>query len=143
MTFEEILDQAIAMLQRRGRVSYRALKRQFDLDEAYVEDLKLELIDVHRVAMDQDSTMLVWTGAAASAATPEPVQAPAPSTYTPSYLAEKILTCKSALEGERKQVTVLFADLKGSTELIRDLDPETAQHLLDPALQHMMAAVHR
>jgi len=93
--------------------------------------------------MDQDSTMLVWTGAAASASTPEPVQAPAPSTYTPSYLAEKILTCKSALEGERKQVTVLFADLKGSTELIRDLDPETAQHLLDPALQHMMAAVHR
>src|SRR5262245_14469264 len=143
MTFEEILDQAIAMLQRRGRVSYRALKRQFDLDEAYVEDLKLELIEVHRVAMDQDNTMLVWTGAAASAATPEPVQAPVPLTYTPSYLAEKILTSKRALEGERKQVTVLFADLKGSTELIRDLDPETAQHLLDPALQHMMAAVHR
>ena len=63
--------------------------------------------------------------------------------YTPPYLAEKILTSRSALEGERKQVTVLFADLKGSTELIRDLDPETAQHLLDPALQHMMAAVHR
>src|SRR5262249_14400514 len=63
--------------------------------------------------------------------------------YTPSYLAEKILTSRSALEGERKQVTVLFADLKGSTELIRDLDPEVAQHLLDPALQHMMAAVHR
>jgi class 3 adenylate cyclase/tetratricopeptide (TPR) repeat protein len=71
------------------------------------------------------------------------VQAPAPSTYTPSYLAEKILTCKSALEGERKQVTVLFADLKGSTELIRDLDPEAAQQLLDPALRHMMDAVHR
>src|SRR5262245_22502809 len=143
MTFEEILDQAIAMLQRRGRVSYRALKRQFDLDEAYVEDLKLELIEVHRVAMDQDNTMLVWTGAAASAATPEPVQAPVPLTYTPLYPTEKILFSKSALEGERKQVTVLFADLKGSTELIRDLDPETAQHLLDPALQHMMAAVHR
>jgi class 3 adenylate cyclase/tetratricopeptide (TPR) repeat protein len=58
-------------------------------------------------------------------------------------LAEKILTSRRALEGERKQVTVLFADLKGSTELIRDLDPEAAQHLLDPALQHMMDAVHR
>jgi class 3 adenylate cyclase len=58
-------------------------------------------------------------------------------------LAEKILTSRSALEGERKQVTVLFADLKGSTELIRDLDPEAAQHLLDPALQRMMDAVHR
>jgi class 3 adenylate cyclase/tetratricopeptide (TPR) repeat protein len=66
-----------------------------------------------------------------------------PLTYTPGHLAEKILTSKAALEGERKQVTVLFADLKGSTELIRDLDPETAQQLLDPALQHMMAAVHR
>src|SRR5262244_4506805 len=64
MTLEEILMQAMAMLQRQGRVSYRALKRQFDLDEAYVEDVKLELIEVHRVAMDQDNTMLVWTGGA-------------------------------------------------------------------------------
>ena len=61
----------------------------------------------------------------------------------PPYLAEKILTSRSALEGERKQVTVLFADLKGSTELIRDLDPEEAQQLLDPALHRMMDAVHR
>src|SRR5918996_4080778 len=67
----------------------------------------------------------------------------APHTYTPSYLADKILTLKSALEGERKQVTVLFADLKDSTELIRGLDPEAAQRLLDPALQRMMDAVHR
>jgi hypothetical protein len=67
----------------------------------------------------------------------------APYTYTPSYLADKILTLKSALEGERKQVTVLFADLKDSTELIRGLDPEAAQRFLDPALRHMMDAVHR
>src|SRR6516162_4796617 len=66
-----------------------------------------------------------------------------PEAYTPKYLAEKILTSRCALEGERKQVTVLFADLKGSPELIRDLDPEAAQALLDPALQHMMDAVHR
>ena len=67
MTFEEILNQATALLQRQGRVSYRALKRQFDLDEAYVEDLKLELIEVHQVAADQDNTMLVWIGSAAAA----------------------------------------------------------------------------
>src|SRR5215471_1296060 len=126
MTFEEILDQAIAMLQRRGRVSYRALKRQFDLDDAYVEDVKLELIEVHRVAVDQDNTMLVWTGGAAAspaAAAADRGRPPdtTPLAYTPAYLAEKILTSRSALEGERKQVTVLFADLKGSTELIRDL----------------------
>ena len=66
MTFEEVLNQAIALLQRQGRVSYRALKRQFDLDEAYVEDVKLELIEVHQVAVDQDNTMLVWTGGTAA-----------------------------------------------------------------------------
>ena len=61
----------------------------------------------------------------------------------PAYLAEKIRTTRDALAGERKQVTVLFADIKDSTELIRGLDPEVAQRLLDPALQHMMDAVHR
>jgi class 3 adenylate cyclase len=66
-----------------------------------------------------------------------------PSRYTPAYLAEKILTSKTALEGERKQVTVLFADLKGSMELLADRDPEDARAMLDPVLEHMMAAVHR
>jgi hypothetical protein len=66
-----------------------------------------------------------------------------PGAYTPKYLAEKILTSKSALEGERKQVTVLFADMKGSTELLADRDPEDARKLLDPILEHMMEAVHR
>src|SRR5713101_4523706 len=66
-----------------------------------------------------------------------------PETYTPRHLAERILTSKSALEGERKQVTVLFADLKGSMELLADRDPEEARKLLDPVLEHMMEAVHR
>jgi class 3 adenylate cyclase len=66
-----------------------------------------------------------------------------PETYTPKYLADKILTSKSALEGERKQVTVLFADLKGSMELLADRDPEEARKILDPVLEHMMDAVHR
>ncbi len=66
-----------------------------------------------------------------------------PQTYTPKHLAEKILTSKSALEGERKQVTVLFADLKGSMELLADRDPEEARKILDPVLEHMMEAVHQ
>src|SRR5262245_31312573 len=66
-----------------------------------------------------------------------------PQSYTPKHLAEKILTSKSALEGERKQVTVLFADLKGSMELLADRDPEEARKLLDPVLERMMEAVHR
>ena len=66
-----------------------------------------------------------------------------PETYTPKHLAERILTSKAALEGERKQVTVLFADLKGSMELLADRDPEEARTILDPVLEHMMEAVHR
>jgi Double zinc ribbon len=67
----------------------------------------------------------------------------APLSYTPTYLAERILTSKTALVGERKQVTVLFADLKGSMELLADRDPEEARAILDPVLECMMAAVHR
>src|SRR5215831_17258699 len=66
-----------------------------------------------------------------------------PESYTPKHLAEKILTSKAALEGERKQVTVLFADLKGSMELLADRDPEEARKLLDPVLERMIEAVHR
>src|SRR5262245_30358695 len=66
-----------------------------------------------------------------------------PETYTPKHLAEKILTSKAALEGERKHVTVLFADLKGSMELLADRDPEEARKILDPVLERMMEAVHR
>src|SRR5262245_20410324 len=143
MDFYAVLDQVLALLRQGGRVSYRALKRQFDLDDAYLDDLKVEIIEVQQCARDQEDTMLVWTGEAASSATPESVQAPAPLAYTPPYLAEKILTSRSALEGERKQVTVVFADLKGSMELLADRDPEEARQLLDPVLEHMMAAVHR
>ena len=66
-----------------------------------------------------------------------------PGAYTPKHLVEKILTLKSTLEGERKQVTVLFADMKGSMELLADRDPEEARKILDPVLEHMMEAVHR
>src|SRR4029453_15914814 len=62
MTFEELLDQAIALLQRRRRLTYRALKRQFDLDDDYLADLKAELIQGQRLAVDEDGEVLVWTG---------------------------------------------------------------------------------
>src|SRR5262245_46669268 len=63
--------------------------------------------------------------------------------YTPGHLAERILTSRASLEGERKQVTILFADMKGTVELLADRDPEEVRKLLDPVLEHMMAAVHR
>ena len=81
--------------------------------------------------------------AAAPPRGPEAARFASPEAYTPKHLAEKILTSKSALEGERKHVTVLFADVKGSMELLADRDPEEARKLLDPVLERMMEAVHR
>src|SRR5690349_8675919 len=84
------------------------------------------------------------TALTATASPARPVEAPpVPSSYIPRHLAETVLAGRDALEGERKQVTVLFADLLGSTELIRDLDPEDARALLEPAVRAMLAAVHR
>jgi class 3 adenylate cyclase len=147
MTFEEILDHAIAMLQRRGRLTYGTLKRQFQLDDAALEDLTNELIEGQRLAVDERGNVLVWVGAEVSAphlTTPSvSSQDRPPLAYTPQYLAEKVLHSRSAMEGERKHVTVLFADLKGSLELLVDRDPEEARQLLDAILERMMAAVHR
>jgi predicted ATPase len=123
------------MLQRRGRLTYGTLKRQFQLDDAGLEDLKNELIEGQRLALDERGNVLVWTGA--EVAPPHPTalstssQDQAPLVYTPPYLADNILASRGVLEGERKQVTVLFADLKGSMELLADRDPEDARALLD------------
>jgi class 3 adenylate cyclase len=143
MTFDELLAQVLELLQREKRLSYRALKVRFALDDDHLEALKEEIIEAKQLAVDEHGRVLVWTGSAASPPTPAPASERTPRTYTPPYLAEKILTSRGALEGERKQVTVLFADLKGSMELLADRDPEEARRLLDPVLECMMAAVHR
>jgi len=148
--------QEVLTFLLHGRVSYRALKRQYALDDALLEDLKYELIAVQQRTVDQNDTVLVWIGETGAAAVPLPSpataaatppstsrQAPEPLAYTSPHLTDKILAARPSLEGERKQVTILFADLKDSTEFIRGLDPEAAQHLLDPALHRMMDAVHR
>src|SRR4029453_18527008 len=80
-------------------------------------------------------------GTAVSSPTASQPRFASPESYTPKHLAEKILTSKAALEGERKQVTVLFDDLKGSMELLADRDPEEARKILDPVLERMMEAV--
>ena len=156
MDYDELVAKVIELLQREQRVPYRALKRRFDLDDEYIEDLKDELIYAKKLAADEENRVLVWVGEPGSGSapslapsSPQPAppqtsaQAREPLSYTPAYLAEKILTSRSALEGERKQVTVLFADIKDSTELIKDLDPEDARKLLDPAIHIMIDAVHR
>src|SRR5207248_3352469 len=97
--FYAILDRVLDLLKRRGRVTYRALKRQFDLTDAFLEDLKAEIIEAQQVAFDEDGKVLVWTGDTASSPLPTapPVRAPAqaPLSYTPQYLAERILTSRS------------------------------------------------
>ena len=82
-------------------------------------------------------------GQPVAAAAAEGPRNASPQQYTPRHLAERILSSRSALEGERKQVTVLFADLKGSMELLAERDPEEARKLLDPVLERMIEAVHR
>jgi len=144
MDFYTLLDQVVDLLRQRQRVTYRALKVQFHLDDEALEALKDELIEAQHLAVDEAGKVLVWTGDAVSRPAAMSVPAPdrAPLAYTPAHLSEKILTSRTALEGERKQVTVLFADIKSSTELIAGLDQEEARTLLDPALRLMMHAVH-
>src|SRR3989454_4247435 len=161
MDFYEVLDQVVALPRTRGRVTSRALKLQFHLDDEHLETLKEELIEAQRVAADEDGKVLVWVGTHAEgeranrAKGEESLGARVqsrevkPVAYTPRHLAERIRAEQAALEargsseGERKTIPALFADLKGSTALIEGLDPEEARALIDPALQLMMDAVHR
>ena len=156
MKFSEIIKQAIRLLRDSGRLTYRSLKREFDLDDEALEDLKFELTEGQEVAVDKDGKVLVWVGdgePVPAPTKPKPLppspQAQAPSTYTPQHLAERIRAEQAAMEsrgasdGERKIITALFADLKGSTALIEGMDPEDARAIIDPVLQLMMDAVHR
>ena len=117
MTFEEILDQAIAMLQRRGRVSYRALTLQFHLDEESLEALKEELIEVHHLAVDHEGRMLVWAGEARTISV-----APPRNLFNRPYGKKTNLPRwrplpRRAADAERRQLTVMFCDLVDSTVL--------------------------
>jgi TOMM system kinase/cyclase fusion protein len=122
MTFDEVLDQVRELLQQRGRVTYRALKRRFDLDDEYVEDLKGELIRAEGVAADEDGDVLVWIG--------EPGEREAKSgergqaEFKEPGVAARATLHAARADGERRQLTVEFIDLVGSTTLSQQLDPE-------------------
>jgi len=110
MTFEEVLDQAIEMLRRRGRVTYRALQRQFGLDEAYLTDLKAEIIEAQRLAVDENGTVLVWTGGVDHAPTPslaQPEQLQATQPDQTAQVAPAPVVARPA-DAERRQLTVMF-----------------------------------
>jgi class 3 adenylate cyclase/predicted ATPase len=126
MTFDDVLVQVIALLQRQGRVSYGVLKRRFGLDEVYLDDLKTELIDAQRVAVDEDGRILVWVGAAgATPALLPPSQAlPSASQDDEPLPVNSRASALPAAEAERRQLTVMFCDLVGSTILAGQMDPE-------------------
>jgi len=119
MTFEEVVDQASAMLQRRGRVTYRLLKRQFNLDDEALEDLKEELIYGQKLAVDEDGRVLVWTGVLSPA---PPEDSPTPMPPVPAE--------PHSLDAERRQLTVMFCDLMDSTALATQLDPEELREVV-------------
>ena len=144
MDFYTILDQVIDVLRQRQRVTYRALKRQFNVDDDYLEDVKAELIQGQRLAMDEDGTVLVWTGGTdvaphttppasqpgvspGTADVPQPPSLPAPAT-------------PSSPDAERRQLTVLFCDLMDSTALSSQLDPEDLREVVR-AYQQVCSAV--
>jgi hypothetical protein len=145
MTFEEALTQIIEALQREKRISYRALKRRFTLDDAYLDDLKEELIYAKRLALDEDSRVLVWTGPAApllpapptSPLVPPPLPLAAHATQT-----EGPPTPLQPSAAERRQLTVLFCDLVDSTAPAGRLDPEDLREVVR-AYQQTCAEVGR
>ena len=134
---QEVLAQVSDWLQREQRLSYRAIQRQFNLDAEDIEDLKAELIYSKRLAVDENSRVLVWTGGAEA----EPEHTPL--SYTPNYLAENILTSRRALEGERKQVTVLCCNLVDSAAIAESIGPESMHMLLKRFFELSLDVIHR
>ena len=144
MNFEEILDQALAMLQRRGRVAYRTLQVQFNLDDNALEALKDELLYAQQIAQDEDGRVLVWTGGTETLPSPPPrstTPASEPTTQEAS-LSQTVPrpVTPSTPEAERRQLTVMFIDIVESTSLSSQLDPEDLREVVR-AYQQVCAAV--
>src|SRR5438874_6478550 len=148
VTFDEILAKVLDLLQREGRVSYRALKRRFGLDDDYLADLKDEIIEAKQLAVDERGTMLVWTGRPVAAThghthTPEATPSALHSAqFSPAQLAqmdaplrrpvqvEPLPVGAETTDAERRQLTVLFCDLVDSTPLASQLDPEDLREVM-------------
>jgi class 3 adenylate cyclase/tetratricopeptide (TPR) repeat protein len=127
MDFYAVVAQVIELLRSRERVSYRALKLQLQIDDETIEALKDELIYAQRVAVDEESRVLVWTGGGGATPAPAPTPSASGPSDIPGDLAVEVAlrpVDTRAPEAERRQLTVLFCDLVGSTQLSGQLDPE-------------------
>jgi class 3 adenylate cyclase len=123
MDYDALVAKVIELLQREKRVPYRALKRRFDLDDDYIEALKVDLIEAKRLAVDENDRILVWIGDAQAVAShpAQPTQQPA-AQQQPSLHVTPLPTAPP--DAERRQLTVMFCDLVDSTKLSGQLDPE-------------------
>src|SRR5215510_5897459 len=136
VTFEELLDQTIDMLRRRGRVTYRALKLQFQLDDDTLDVLKDELLYGQQLAVDEAGRVLVWVGPpampAAAGSPPLVTQdvSPAPAPPVEDAPATAAVHAPHLPEAERRQLTVMFCDLVDSTALANQLDPEDLREVI-------------
>src|SRR5512145_541796 len=131
-------------LHSLGLDQYAQVFAENDIDLGLITSLSegdLEKLGV--ASMGHRKKLLKAISELGNAVAVKPSPSPSPRQYTPAHLAERILGSRWAMEGERKQVTVLFADIKGSMELLAERDPEEARGILDPVLERMMAAVHR
>src|SRR5262249_70054 len=126
--FSALVEQVLELLQRQGRVSYRALKREFELDDDYIEDLKEEIIKARRLAIDEDDAVLVWTGKGAGEETENrrTGESEKKQTTASDFLLRTLDTKHDA--GERRQLPVMFCDLVGSTELSDPARPGRPAH---------------
>jgi class 3 adenylate cyclase len=134
MTFKDILSEVIDWLRQDKRITYRALKRQFDLDDDYLDDLKDELIEAKQIAKDENGRVLVWIGEAGDIP-PSTSQPDQPETQPVVEQAEPVQETPSSVEphtseAERRQLTVMFCDLVGATELSGRFDPEDYRELV-------------
>ena len=138
MDFYAVLDQVVALLRSRGRVSYRALKRQFALDDELLADLKAELRYARYPIVEDDDQGLVWTGETVPPS--EPTPPPPRAEIEHAAHSDRPSAEPRAPEAERRQLTVLFCDLVDSTVLASELDPEEGREVVR-AYQSTCAAV--
>ena len=125
MDYDALVAKVIELLQREKRVPYRALKRRFDLDDDYIEDLKVDLIEAKRLAIDENDRILVWIGDAQEGAAPSAQTAQPPAVQgQQSPQVTPRATASPPPDAERRQLTVMFCDLVDSTILSAQLDPE-------------------
>src|SRR6516162_4043327 len=130
MDFTTLRTQVMALLQGEGRVAYRALKLQFQLDDDTIEALKDDLIYAKKLAVDEEGRVLVWTGGTSSAPTTAfPVPLPATPDVS-SAQGEAAPVVPPTPDAERRQLTVLFCDLVDSTVLAGQLDPEDLREVV-------------